>query len=618
MKFKYLLLTILLLAQLSTTIRAQECNKEILNSLSSSNFSYRPGQWDGLMPMTMFPWVKKQLDGKEFNYFLQTNVTPIQGRILIVQAAAGDAIMEGKRQNNFSPDKVIDYVSMKKFAPKGKNNFAAPEPCGRPEFPLLYHVKGRQGEMQSEGYAGYAKGYAVYFIASYGNKEFPLTSEWVQKAFFDWLTPLPNLEMAQVQFGSNDTKIIMLPAFPKNIATNICLIPASELLPAKIEYKGLPEKTVEVILPDDALGELKYKDQKGKSLTIKPDNSGSFTCYFYFTGKAEVTKRITYEVRFRQDGKTEKGYINVGLGLEVTRIKQVQGSFDQYAVNTPYPFVIQLKSTFYPDLELGLYLSNAEKEDCWNGNTLGLFADCEWLNRSADITTNDEIYRGTCNIKTYGSFTDNVASANDSPYYHAGGTVYPSIVLKTGGQHIYGIKLRPVIIKVADHFQKGKPYLECNNEPLLKASTIVGLSAVEPDTWFNVFQDMACSFDATSWQQSVSISLIKAIPVYGKFAERFLTGASIICKFTKGNYGDAFLELVDAMGKEYLDHLTSDEVLPLLNPREQQLAKLAKDVKDVLEASVETKKLTEDMLSARKELKEKIDKLYLESNYEFQ
>lgn len=549
---------------------------------------------------------------------LQTNVTPIQGRILIVQAAAGDAIMEGKRQNNFSSDKVIDYVSMKKFAPKGKNNFSAPEPCGRPEFPLLYRIKGKQGDMLSEGYAGYAKGYAVYFIASYGNKEFPVTSEWVQKAFFDWLTPLPNLEIVQVQFGSNETNIIMLPAFPKNIGTNNCLIPASELLPAKIQYKGLAEKPVEVILPNDALGELRYKDQKGKTLTIKPDNNGSFTCYFYFTGKTEVKNRITYEVRFRQDGKTEKGYINIGLGLEASRIKQVLGSFDQYSINTPYPFVIQLRSTFYPDLELGLYLLNAEKEDYWNGNTLGLFVDCEWLNKTADITTNDDIYRGTCNIKTYGSFTDNIAFANDSPYYQAGGTVYPSIVLKTEGQHIYSIKCKAVIVKAADHLQKGKPYLECNNEPLLKANTIVGLSAIVPDRWLNVFQDMACSFEATSWKQSAGISLIKAIPVYGKYTERFLTGASVLCKFTKGNYGDAFLELADAMGKEYLDHLTSDEVLPLLNPREQQLAKLAKDAKDVLEASVDAKKKTEAMISVRNNLKEKIDKLYLESNYGFQ
>lgn len=590
-------------------VKPQDYNKEIFNSLSVSSFKFPTPQWEAAMPMTMFPWVKKQVEGRDMNYFLQNIVSPVQGKILIIQIAAGDAVMEGKKQNMYAPDKVIDYVSMKKIAPKGKNSFNAPESCGKSEFPLLYHITGKQNTMLSEGYAGYAKGYAVYFITSF-TPESPLNAEWLKKSFFDWFTPLPNLEIAQFDITGGDATIKMLPSQSVNIG-NSCLIPASDKLPAKIEYHNQPEKPVEITIPGDAQGELRYGEQRSKIITVTTDKVGNFTCWFYYTGNSELKEQLNYEVRFRQDGKTEKGFIKVGLGLEVTRIKQVLGQSDEYSINTPYPFVIQLRSRFTPALNIASYLSNAESENIWQGNTLGIFVDCNWLNKPA-TGVNDEIYRATCCIRNYAG-NENVLSANGSVDYEANGVYYPAIKLHSDGQHLYSVMCKPVIIKVTDKYVNGDSYQECKSEDISKNQTVIGLSAIVPDTWFNVFQDMACAFESTSWKQNLTINLIKMIPVYGSIADRVTAGAGILCKFTKGNYGDAFLQLCDVMGKEYINHISNDDILPTLQPREQKLAKLAKDFKDVLDGSCDGQEKSEIMIKTRNELKEKVNQIYTQS-----
>jgi len=594
---------------ISPQLKSQDYNKELLNSIPLSTVKFPTPQWESAMPMTLFPWVKKQLEGKEMNYFLENIVSPMQGKILLIQLAAGDAVMEGKRQNMYATDKVIDYVSMKKLAPKGANKFDAPESCGRPEFPLLYHVKGKQNSMLSEGFAGYAKGYAVYFIASF-TPQAPLATEWIRKSFFDWFSALPNLETTQIDMSGGDAQIKMQPIYNVNIPYS-CLIPASEKFPAKIEYHNQPEKPVEVILPADAQGELRYGDQKGKTLTIKTDKAGNFTCWFYYTGNSEIKEQQNYEVRFRQDNKTEKGYIRVGLGLEIDRFKEILGQEKKYVTSTPYPILIQLKSKFLPGVNMASYLDKAEGLNIWNGNTIGIYVECNWLNKPADAA-NDAAYKGTCSINVYNGNTT-ILGANGSKDYEANGIYYPAVRLNTEGQHLYSITCKPVIIKVADKHSNGDNYQECKNEKLGKNQNIVGLSSLYRDTWFNVFQDAACSLESTSEKQDITLNLVKMIPVYGDIANRITIGAGILCQFSKGNYGDAFLQLCDALGKEYIDHISSDKILPTLKPREQKLAKAAKNIKDILDGSCDGQQKTETMIKARDELKTKVEQIYLES-----
>jgi len=593
----------------SIEVKSQDYNKELFNTLSVSNFKFPSPQWEAAMSMTLFPWVKKQLEGRDMNYYLQNVVSPVQGKIIAIQIAAGDAVMDAKKQDMYAPGKVIDYVSMKKFAPKGQNTFNAPESCSKPEFPLLYHITGKQNTMLSEGYAGYAKGYAVYFIVSY-TPQSPLTTDWVSKSFFDWFTPLPNLETTQIDMSGGDAQIKMQPIYNINIPYS-CLIPASDKFPAKIEYHNQPEKTVEVILPADAQGELRYGDQKGKTLTITTDKAGNFTCWFYYTGNSEIKEQLNYEVRFRQDGKTEKGNIRVGLGLEVDRFKEILGQAQKYETHTPYPILIQLKSKYHPGMNVASYLKRAEEQNIWNGNTIGIYLECNWLNKPADAI-NDEAYKGTCSIDNY-TGNSTILSANGTKDYEANGVYYPAVKLNTEGQHIYSVTCKPVIIRVADQHQNGDNYQECKNETLTKNQTVVGLSSLYRDTWFNVFQDMSCSLESTSLKQDVTLNLIKMIPVYGDIANRISTGAGILCKFTKGNYGDAFLQLCDALGKEYIDHISSDKILPTLQLREQKLAKIAKDFKEYIDGSYDGKDKAEIMIKARNELKERVEQIYSES-----
>lgn len=164
---KYLLVILLACTQL----HAQDLNKEKFNQVSSNIFKFNTG-WKDEMNMTVVPWIVKQFEGKTFNIFTEIHASALEGRFMQVQAVAGEAVMQAKERDQFAKGVVMDYVSMKKFAPPGKVKFNEPEPCGKSDYPLLYFVTGRQGSMDAMGFAGYAKGYGIYFIASADN-EFP-------------------------------------------------------------------------------------------------------------------------------------------------------------------------------------------------------------------------------------------------------------------------------------------------------------------------------------------------------------------------------------------------------------------------------------------------------------
>lgn len=599
---KYLLVILLACTQL----HAQDLNKEKFNQVSSNIFKFNTG-WKDEMNMTVVPWIAKQFEGKTFNIFTEIHASALEGRFMQVQAVAGEAVMQAKERDQFAKGVVMDYVSMKKFAPPGKVKFNEPEPCGKSDYPLLYFVTGRQGSMDAMGFAGYAKGYGIYFIAS-ADKEFPITKDWLINGFYQWLDRLPNLETPKAVIFSLRIK----PGIVATIDDKTAVLPATHELPAEIYFTGTPGEIVEININNNQKGKLVAAEKSGSAIQVRTDANGKAECQFYYTGKDKLVSPLPIDVICRQGEHVERGLIKVGLGLRVEKIKNILGSKSEYSKETPYPLAIIWKSTFYPNMNIGVYLSEAAKLPGWNNRTIGATIQSTWLNQSKEQKP-DSGYNGIGRF-TYTINNVNLVFPEDFPAYEIDKKKYPAIILRSEGQHMYEITCKPAIIPAEFGAASLKNAIPIPGENYGQQSSIAALSTQYSDSWWQVFEDLICAYNNTNYKQDAALSLIKLIPVYGNMADRFVSVSKIVCNFATGDYGNAFFDLFTMWSGDYIDKIADDDFIKTLTPREQKLAGFAKEFKELVDRSKDAGDRAEINQKAAQAMKEKVDKLYRGEN----
>ena len=345
------------------------------------------------------------------------------------------------------------------------------------------------------------------------------------------------------------------------------LMPASELLPAKILYKnGTPNSEVTFSLQDGAKGELRSGKISGKLITVTSDAAGNAETYYYYTSQNKtLTAPLKDDIRVTTDGETKTAQIHIGLGLAFEKIKSVLG---QTYENNTYAFTLSVKSTFHPDLNIAAYLFNAEQAKVWGNKKLGIKLFSEWVNRPTD-SEHDEYYKGTANI-TASQEKDSILTANHTPWFTPPGAkfFYPAVVMKTPGRHAYRVNGQIAVLNRGDGNLIA--YLD---EKMAKSDTLLILSKEDPERWY---QSLACSLNATSSTQWFMLEAVKMIPVYGEAVDQLTAVTSLVCGLLKEDYEKSIIDLASWLGGKYIDNLMEPEVFNKLTLKQQDAVIIAK------------------------------------------
>lgn len=345
------------------------------------------------------------------------------------------------------------------------------------------------------------------------------------------------------------------------------LIPASDLLPAKIVYKGgTPNSEVTFSLQGGTRGELRSGKISGKLITVTSDAAGSAETYYYYKGESKsLTAPLKDDIRVTADGETKTAQIHIGLGLAFDKIKAVLG---QTYENNTYAFTLSVKSTFHPDLNIAAYLFNAEQSKAWGDKKLGIKLFSEWVNRPADAE-HDEYYKGTANI-TASQERDSILTANHTPWYTPPGAkfFYPAVVMKTPGRHAYRVNGQIAVLN-----RGGGDLIAYLDEKMVKSDTLLILSKEDPERWY---QSLACSLNATTTTQWFMLEAVKMIPVYGDAVDQLTAVTSLVCGLLKEDYEKSIIDLASWLGGKYIDNLMEPEVFNKLTQKQQDAVIVAK------------------------------------------
>lgn len=355
-------------------------------------------------------------------------------------------------------------------------------------------------------------------------------------------------------------------------ATDRGLIPASELLPAKIIYKtGQPNVQAKFSLVVNAPGELRSESQKGKIITVTTDASGNAEAWYYYTDSKVLKEPLEVQIIAETGEKSKKAYVNVGLGLAFDRIDEVPEQVYEYSPEKPYGFALSVKSLFFPDINLVQYIYNAHESKIWGSKQIGVDLVCKWVNKPDDAPI-DEFYVGTTSIlSTYLGRNTNFLSANRQPMQYYTKFAYPAVILKSQGTHIYQM-VGEIAVVEANH--PNRPVVAFMKEKMLPTDAFIPLSADYPETWFKSFACCLASVD--SEQKWFLLEAAKLIPTYGLLADAPATASSFICGMLNGDYEKSILDLACWLGGQYIDNLMEADVFNKLNRTKQNAVLSAK------------------------------------------
>lgn len=369
------------------------------------------------------------------------------------------------------------------------------------------------------------------------------------------------------------TNIEVYPKFnPLANANDRGLIPASELLPAKITYQtGQPNAQAKFSLLVNMPGELRADNQKGKSITVPTDASGNAVAWYYYTDSKELTEPLEVQAVAEIGDKSRKVFINVGLGLAFDQLREIPEQVYTYSQEKPYAFALSVKSTFFPELNLAQYVIAAHNSKIWENRRIGFELVCSWVNQP-DGAPNDEFYVGTTNISptSEGSNT-NVLTANKQPMQYYTKIAYPAVILKSQGTHIYKVSGKTAVLNDS---HPERPYIAFVKEKMAVADAMVPLSVDYPETWFKSF---ACCLASVDTQQKwFLLEAAKLIPTYGLLADVPATASSLVCGLLNGEYEKSILDLASWLGGQYIDNLMEPEVFNVLTKKNQDAVLTAK------------------------------------------
>jgi len=385
----------------------------------------------------------------------------------------------------------------------------------------------------------------------------------------------PNVAKSDTSEETDDgpTSIEVYPKFnPLAEANDRGLVPASDLLPAKIVFKTKkPNAQVKFSLLVNTPGELRGGNQKGTSITATTDASGTAEAWYFYTDSREVSAPLDVQIVAEIGPRSKKAHVNVGLGLVFDKLSPVPEQMYTYSPEKPYAFVLSVKSSFYPDLNMAQYIRGTHESKIWGNKQVGFELVCNWVNKP-DFAPVDEFYVGTTNISptSEGSNT-NVLTANKQPMQYYSQLPYPAVILKSEGTHIYKVEGKTVIMNGID---PEKNYIAYTKEKYAAPDALIPLSVDYPETWFKSF---ACCMASVGTEQNWFIlEAIKLIPTYGLIADVPMTASSFVCGLLNGEYEKSVLDLASWLGGQYIDNLMEPEVFNLLTKKNQDAVLVAK------------------------------------------
>jgi len=416
----------------------------------------------------------------------------------------------------------------------------------------------------------YAAAGNVYVkVEVYAHKTGPDKAPDARKIANDILRKLP-----QDKPFDGPTNVEVYPKFnPLADANERGLIPASDLLPAKIVYKtGKANTQAKFSLMMNSPGELRSDDgQKGKVITVTTDAKGDAVAWYHYTDTKELKAPLEVQVVAEVGDKSRKAFVNVGLGLAFDQLNEVPEQVYIYSPEKPYAFALSVKSLFFPQLNLVQYIYEAHESKIWGTKQIGVQLVCTWVNKP-DGAPADEFYVGTTSIlSTYQGNNTNFLSANRHPMQYYTKFSYPAVVLKSQGTHIYQVAGE---IAVLDGSQTERPRISYMRETMARTDALIPLSADVPETWFKSFACCLASVD--SEQKWFLLEAVKLIPTYGMLADVPATASSFVCGILNGDYEKSILDLASWLGGQYIDNLMEAEVFNKLNKTKQDAVLAAK------------------------------------------
>ena len=387
--------------------------------------------------------------------FCQVNIDPEEGSDYRVKQ--GGAKMK-KKEFGMNVDAMFNYVNSLL-----KGNFHDAE--GKWDFGKEYR------------HFYYAAAENVYVkVEVYAHKTAPDKSPDARKIANDILRKLP-----QNKPFEGPTNIEVYPKFnPLAEANDKGLIPASDLLPAKIVYKtGQANAQAKFSLMVNAPGELRSDDgQKGKVIAVTTDAKGDAIAWYYYTDQKELKAPLEVQLVAEVGDKSRKAFVNVGLGLAFDQLDEVPEQVYIYSPEKPYAFALSVKSLFFPQLNLAQYVYEAHESKIWGTKQIGVQLVCTWVNKP-DGAPGDDFYVGTTSIlATYKGNNTNFLSANRQPMQYYTKFSYPAVVLKSQGTHIYQVAGE---IAVLDGSQTERPRISYMKETMARTDALIPLSADYPE-----------------------------------------------------------------------------------------------------------------------------------------
>jgi len=351
--------------------------------------------------------------------------------------------------------------------------------------------------------------------------------------------------------------------------SNKGLIPASDRLPARIVLSGAKAgDEVHFRLAADTPGELRVPGKAGKEVSAAADKTGQAVAQYYYVRLGQpLAKPLKASVTVSFAGQNIPAEVNVGLGLAFERLRAVPG---QTYENDTHAFTLTVKSTFHPDLNLGVYLAKAEEAEVWSGVHMGIELYTEWLNRPADAA-HDDYYKGTANIVSGGDQGVSFLVANQTPWYSPPGAkfFYPAVVMRSNGRHAYQVNGRGAVLSSDGTF------IDFLDEKMVKNETLLFLSKEDPEAWY---ESLACSLNATTENQYLMLEAVKLVPVYGTIADKATMLSGLVCGLLNEKYEKSFMDLANWLGAQYLDNLMEPEVFDKLTKKQQNAVLAAKGI----------------------------------------
>lgn len=494
---------------------------------------------------------------------------------------ADDDIIKNKRnliysQINIDPEEASDF-RVKKGGEKMKNR-----EFGSNVDAMFNYVnsllKGSFHDAEAKWYSGKEFHHSYYAAAGnvvvkvkvgvYGKNIPPEKSPDARKIANEILKKLP--QDRAVDIASNFE--IYPKLNPYENANENGLIPASSLLPAKVILKvGKPDELVTFSLLVTSSGELRSENQQGKSISVFSDSKGEAIVWYYYTDKEYIKEPVKIVIVGEVGGKSRKATINVGLGLAFDQLKEIPEQVYIYANEKPYAFAISVKSLFFPNLNVPLYIRAAHESQIWGDKKIGVELISTWINMPDDAV-NDEFYVGTAFIESSTSGDNsNVLVANRQPMQYYSKLSYPAVILKSQGTHIYKVNGRMAVL---DGASDGKKLISYMIEEMSNSPALIPLSAEYPERWY---KSVACALASVQTDKMFFlVEAAKLVPSYGMIADLSTTASSFLCGILNGEYEKSILDLASWVGGQYIDNLREANIFNKLTKTSQDAVLAAK------------------------------------------